>query len=138
MSKNCKCGEYQRYSEYKNEKEEEGFLIDLILKDDDCVNCHNKLIYGTSDEVELLDIKKEKTLSKYDAHCSCGCYYPYEKHVQTAKNKGQNIAPMIPLKDCYNCFKIRKYGTIEPETIQTMKLEDAKNRVASRESRKVK
>ena len=138
MSKICKCGEYQGYSEYKNEKELEGFLIDLSLKDYDCVNCYNELTYGTSDEVELLDLKKEKTLSKYYAHCGCGCYYPYEKHAQSAKDKGQNVAPMISLKDCYNCFKIRKYGTIDPETIQAIKLEDTKNIVALTRSRKVK
>lgn len=132
----CKCENFNGYFEFKNEKEKEGYLVFLPLKDEECVNCYYELIYGSSDEIELLDIMTKQIKKKYDAHCNCGCYYPYSKHIETKTKEGQAVAPMIPLNDCFNCFKIRKYKTLNIDKIKLIKMENARAMLNARKKRK--
>lgn len=132
----CKCGEFNGYLEFKNKKEKEGYLVSLPLKDKECVNCHYEFIYGTSDEIELLYIMTRQVKKKYNADCNCGCYCPYSKHIEIKTKEGQAVAPMIPLNDCFNCFKIRKYKTLNVDKIKSIKMENAKLMLNARKKRK--
>lgn len=125
----CQCNNVFLYKDYKEKKEKDGFLVSLDLKDDDCVNCHFEMIYGTIKEDDLKSLMSERIKKRFNVECNCGCYYPYKKHVQSQTAKGKLIAPMMPLDKCYNCYFISKYGTLDSDIIKKKRVEDSLKRI---------
>lgn len=131
----CKCKKPLTYADYKKQKEKEGFFVSMELKDSDCVQCYFEKILGKHNEEDRDDLLNKRVKSRYNVDCQCGTYYPYSLIVNSHKEKGRLVAPMMPLTKCYNCYLLKKYGTLDRFEIGTRKKESMMQRLETTRKR---
>lgn len=134
MMSNC-CNTYLPFKKYKELKMKEGFWIENFLKDTACVNCYFLSLYGTIDENQLKLKMNERIKKRYNENCNCGVFYPYKNHIENIK-EGTCVAPMMPLYSCVNCYILKRYGTLDKETLKKIRVEEALKRNNERKIRK--
>lgn len=104
----CKCKNYKSYCEYKTESLNHiGYFNDHI-SDNDCIHCHFISVFGNPNPSST-DFEK-RVKQRYNVVCSCEHYYSYSSFLKKRKSNGA-ISAMMPLKNCYNCYLIKRYGT---------------------------
>lgn len=128
----CNCKKLNSYKEYKETFEADGFLIDLDLNPEDCVECYFEKLLGKHQLSERNELLSKRIKKRYDVDCSCGHYYSYDKHLKNRASKfpEQAIAPMMPKNNCYNCYLIKRYGTTNKAKIGAIKKTELLSRLS--------
>lgn len=121
MSILCQCENYKSYKEYKEEAEQLGYFVSLDIKDEDCIECYFTNLLGEHDIKDRTELLSKRVKARYNTKCSCGHYYPYSKLLEKRRLENKLVSPMMPLTDCYNCYLMKRYGTLDRKSIGEQK-----------------